>query len=383
MKRILKIMGYVLVALASSGLTLGILALTGQFQPTKLEQLQSIIEERFIGDLDVTAMEDAAAAAMVAATGDRWSGYIAAEDYQSYLDNVNNSYVGVGMTIRVLEEGGFEVIRVEPNGPAEEAGVEPGDVIIGAAGQSLVDKTASEASAIVKGEAGTTVDVTFRRGEQELTMTLERREIQAVVAEGEMLENGIGLVTIFNFDSRCAEETIAAIETLLDQGAEKLIFDVRGNPGGYQKELVKVLDYLLPEGPLFRSEYYTGVEQVDESDAACLEIPMAVLMNGDSYSAAEFFAAALEEYDAAITVGQPTTGKGYFQTAIRLNDGSAVRLSVGRYTTPNGVSLADEGGLKPRILVEVDEETYAKIAAGILDPAEDPQIQAAMEALAG
>ena len=120
---------------------------------------------------------------------------------------------------------------------------------------------------------------------------------------------------------------------------------------------------------------------MDESDADCLEIPMAVLMNGDSYSAAEFFAAAMEEYDAAITVGQPTTGKGYFQTVIRLMDGSAVRLSVGRYTTPNGVCLADVGGLVPQIQVDVDEETYAAILAGTLEHEKDPQLQAAIAAL--
>ena len=381
MKKLLKIAGYVLTALGGAGAAVAALALTGQLHTTKLEQLQAIIEERYIGEVDVTAMEDSAAAAMVAAIGDRWSGYIAAADYQDYLDRMNNSYVGVGMTIQALEEGGFEVVRVEPTGPAAEAGVEAGDVIVGVNGMDATTHTASELSAIVKGKAGTTVDITFRRGGEERTLTIQRREIQTMVAEGRMLEGNVGLVSIYNFDSRCHDETIAAIEELLDQGAEKLIFDVRNNPGGYQKELVKILDYLLPEGPLFRSEYYTGQVLVDESDADCLEITMAVLINGDSYSAAEFFAAALEEYEAAVTVGQPTTGKGYFQTAIELNDGSAVRLSVGRYTTPNGVSLADEGGLVPNIQVEVDDAAYAAIAAGILDPEEDPQILAALDAL--
>ena len=381
MKKLLKIAGYVLTALGGAGAAVAALALTGQLHTTKLEQLQAIIEERYIGEVDVTAMEDSAAAAMVAAIGDRWSGYIAAADYQDYLDRMNNSYVGVGMTIQALEEGGFEVVRVEPTGPAAEAGVEAGDVIVGVNGMDATTHTASELSAIVKGKAGTTVDITFRRGGEERTLTIQRREIQTMVAEGRMLEGNVGLVSIYNFDSRCHDETIAAIEELLDQGAEKLIFDVRNNPGGYQKELVKILDYLLPEGPLFRSEYYTGQVLVDESDADCLEIPMAVLINGDSYSAAEFFAAALEEYEAAVTVGQPTTGKGYFQTAIELNDGSAVRLSVGRYTTPNGVSLADEGGLVPNIQVEVDDAAYVAIAAGILDPEEDPQILAALDAL--
>ena len=380
MKKFPKIMGYILVAVASSTLTIGVLAMTGRLETSKLDQVQAMIEERFIGEADPTALEDAAAAAMVAATGDRWSGYIPAAEYQDYLDRMKNSYVGVGMTIRTLEEG-FEVIQVEPTGPAAEAGVQPGDMVVAVFGQRVAGMSASDVSAMVKGEAGTTVDMTFERGEEELTFTIERREIQTIVAEGRMLEDGVGLVTINNFDSRCADETIAAIEELLDQGAQKLIFDVRGNPGGYADELVKVLDYLLPEGPLFRSEYYTGKVKVDESDAKCLDMPMAVLMNGDSYSAAEFFAAALEEYEAAITVGQPTTGKGYFQVTTRLKDGSALRLSVGKYTTPNGVSLAEVGGLVPNIQVDVDDETYADIMAGILEPENDPQIQAALEAL--
>ena len=380
MKKLSKIMSYILVAMASCTLTIGILAMTGRLEASKLTQVQKMIEERFIGEVDPTALEDAAAAAMVAATGDRWSGYIPAAEYQDYLDRMKNSYVGVGMTIRALEEG-FEVIQVEPTGPAAEAGVQAGDVVVAVFGQPVAGMTASDLSAQVKGEAGTTVDLTFARGEEELTFTIERREIQTTVAEGEMLEEGIGLVTIHNFDSRCADETIAAIEDLLDQGAQKLIFDVRGNPGGYADELVEVLDYLLPEGPLFRSEYYTGKVKVDESDAKCLDVPMAVLMNGDSYSAAEFFAAALEEYEAAITVGQPTTGKGYFQVTTKLKDGSALRLSVGKYTTPNGVSLAEVGGLVPNIQVDVDEEVYMQILAGTLEPENDPQIQAALEAL--
>ena len=381
-KYLLRYLSYALVAVASCLMTLCILEAADRLESSKLDQLQAVIEKCFIGETDATVMEDAAAAAMVASLGDRWSGYIPAAEYQDYVDRSQNSYVGVGMSIRALEDGaGFEVIRVEPNGPAKEAGVEAGDVVVAVFGQRVEGETASELSARVKGEAGTTVDLTFLRGGEEFTLTIERREIQTIVAEGRMLENGVGLVSIYNFDARCAEESIAAIESLLEQGAQKLIFDVRNNPGGYASELVKVLDYLLPEGPLFRSEYYTGKVTVDESDASCLEIPMAVLMNGDSYSAAEFFAAALEEYEAAITVGQPTTGKGYFQTVTRLKDGSAVRLSVGKYTTPKGVSLAEVGGLVPNITVEVDEETYMAIAAGILEPEKDPQIQAAVEAL--
>ena len=174
----------------------------------------------------------------------------------------------------------------------------------------------------------------------------------------------------------------ALIEQLLDQGAGALIFDVRFNPGGYAHELVAALDYILPEGDLFRTVDYMGNEEVDRSDAKCLVgIPMAVLVNADSYSAAEFFAAALSEYGYAIVVGQPTTGKGYFQQTYKLNDGSAVGISVGKYFTPKGKSLAEEGGIVPDVVVEVDEETDFAIYAGTLEPRDDPQIQAAVDAL--
>ena len=215
-----------------------------------------------------------------------------------------------------------------------------------------------------------------------MTFTVERRQIQVAVAAGEMLDDGIGLVTIANFDERCAQETIDAIEELLSSGAQSLIFDVRNNPGGYKDELVEVLDYLLPKGALFRSEDYTGATSVDYSDESCLDVPMVVLINSESYSAAEFFAAALSEYEAAQTVGQQTCGKGYFQQTFDLIDGSAVGLSVGKYFTPNGISLAGVG-ITPDLVVEVDEEMFDAIYAGILEPEEDPQIQAAVELLRG
>ena len=379
MKKLLKFLSYVLVAALASAATFGVMTMTAE-PPSKLEELQSLIEAQFIGEADPLAMQDAAAYAMVDSLGDRWSHYIPAADYQDYKDQMNNSYVGIGVTIQVAEDG-FLIVQVEKTGPAAEAGIQAGDVIVGISGHSTAGMTTTDAGTLVKGEEGTTVDLTIRRGETEIPFTVERRTVLVVVAEGQMLEGGIGLVTITNFDARCYDETIAAIEDLLEQGATKLIFDVRNNPGGYKQQLVKVLDYLLPEGPLFRSENYAGTVEVDESAAACLDIPMAVLINSESYSAAEFFAAALEEYDAAVTVGEKTTGKGYYQFTTELSDGSAVGLSVGKYTTPNGVSLAEVGGLTPEIEVEVDDETFMAIYAGTLEPENDPQIRAAIEAL--
>ncbi|MDD5954857.1 MAG: S41 family peptidase [Firmicutes bacterium] len=381
MKYVKLTLSYLLVALLATMITMAVCGGEEEREYHKLDELESLIDTYFIGQADQEAMEDAAASAMVDALEDKWSYYMTAQDYITYQEQMNNAYVGIGITISLTEdEAGFEIIKVNSGGPAEEAGLLAGDVIVAIEGQSTAGMSTTDARNLVRGEEGTKVTLTVRRGDKTLEPEVERRTVQTPVAQAQLLDGNIGLVTIANFDERCSQETISAIEQLLGQGAEALIFDVRNNPGGYKHELVKLLDYLLPEGPLFRSEEYSGKVSVDESDAACLDIPMAVMVNGNSYSAAEFFAAALAEYDAAIVVGQQTTGKGYFQSTFKLSDGSAVVLSIGKYTTPKGVNLADVG-ITPSVCVEVDEETAYRIYAGILDPAEDPQIQAAVEAL--
>lgn len=378
-QKVLQIGSYILVAALASALTLAGMGGTGE--TSKLSQLQSLIEERYIEGADSTVLEDAAANAMVAATGDRWSYYIPASEYETYQENMANAYVGVGITILSSEEvEGFQIMSVTPGGPAEEAGVQVDDLLIGVDGEDVRQSDASQVRNLVRGEEGTDVVLTLLREETELELTVQRRHMETPVATYTMLEDQVGLVTIENFDSRCSEETIAAIEALREQGAEKLIFDVRNNPGGFADELVKVLDYLLPEGDLFRTERYDGYEDVDVSDENFLDMPMAVLVNGDSYSAAEFFAAALQEYEAAIVVGEHTSGKGHFQTTYQLSDGSAVALSIGRYYTPKGVCL--EGvGIEPDVPVTVDEDTAMEIYFDSLPREEDPQIQAALDAL--
>lgn len=378
-QKVLQIGSYILVAALASALTLA--GMGGAGKVSKLSQLQSLIEERYIEGADSTVLEDAAADAMVAATGDRWSYYIPASEYETYQENMANAYVGVGITILSSEEvEGFQIMSVTPGGPAEEAGVQVDDLLIGVDGEDVRQSDASQVRNLVRGEEGTDVVLTLLREETELELTVQRRHMETPVATYTMLEDQVGLVTIENFDSRCSEETIAAIEALREQGAEKLIFDVRNNPGGFADELVKVLDYLLPEGDLFRTERYDGYEDVDVSDENFLDMPMAVLVNGDSYSAAEFFAAALQEYEAAIVVGEHTSGKGHFQTTYQLSDGSAVALSIGRYYTPKGVCL--EGvGIEPDVPVTVDEDTAMEIYFDSLPREEDPQIQAALDAL--
>ncbi len=347
-------------------------------EENKLDTILEIIDQNYIGDVDKTALLEAASAALVTATGDKWSYYMTRDQYAQYQQDSANEYEGIGVTVSAEKrQGGFIVEAVDSQGGAAQAGIQVGDIITHVNGQSLADKVLSDVRTLIRGKKGTSVELTIMRDGQPRAVVVTRGAIAVIVAEGKLLKNGIGLVTIRNFDERCSQETIAVIEKLTADGAKALIFDVRNNPGGYKHELVKLLDYLLPQGKIFTSESYDGKITEDSSDAACLELPMAVLVNKDSYSAAEFFAAALSEYDWAVTVGEHTTGKGYFQTTIELDDGSAVHLSVGKYYTPKGVSLAEVKGIAPTVKSLLDETQTKALLAGELLPENDPQVQAA------
>ena len=380
MKKLTRILSYLATAMLASALTLYLCANTIPLG-SKLDQLQRLIETRFIGEADLEKAEDAAASAMVASLGDQWSYYLSAQEFAAHQEQVENAYVGIGITISEDTSGqGFLVIEVQPGSGAQEAGILPGDLVTAAQGQSVLGLTTAELRDLIRGPEGTTVPIEVKRGSDQLSLTVERRKVLTAVVVSQLLEGDIGLISISNFDSRAAQESIQAIEALREQGATALIFDVRNNPGGYATELVELLDYLLPEGVLFKAVDYSGKESVDYSDAAFLDMPIAVVCNENSYSAAEFFPAAIQEYGAGVVVGTPTSGKGYFQYTYQFQDGSGVGLSVGKYFTPQGRSLA-EVGIQPDILAEVDDETAYAIYLGTLEPQEDPQRQAAVNAL--
>ena len=347
----------------------------------KAAEVQEIIETYFIDDYDEDTLADGAASGMVDATGDEWSYYLSADEVAAYEESMATAYVGVGITITEdAEAGGMRVEEVVSGGPAEEAGIRMGDLLLAVEGEDVLPLGIDGTRNLVRGEEGTHVNMHFSRNGTEYDVSVERRSIETPVVTGELLDENIGYIKIDNFDERSAAETIAFVKDLIGQGAEALLFDVRFNPGGYADELVKVLDYLLPEGDLFRSVDYAGREEVDTSDTSCVELPMAVLVNEDSYSAAEFFAAALQEYEWATIVGSQTYGKGNFQTAFYLSDGSMVNLSIGKYYTPGGKSLS-ERGVTPDVVVDLDDEQYALLYYNALEQADDPQFQAAIDTL--
>lgn len=383
-KRILRFLSYVLVAAVSAAA-----AFTAAFflpgwmggnSLTKLDALESLIDQVFIGEKNLTAMEDAAAAAMVEATGDRWSYYIPASLMQAYEERSTNSYAGIGATVMPLtDDCGCVIKEINPGSPARDAGLLPGDIIMEVDGENVSDFLLQDIVNMVKGGVGTAVTLTIQREGETFEKTLTRAIVETAVAFGEMLSGNVAYISISNFDERCAQETIDILADLTAQGAEGIIFDVRGNPGGYAHELTDLLDYLLPEGIVFQSEDYTGKKETVTSDAACVELPMAVLVDADSYSAAEFFAVALQEKGYPV-IGEVTSGKGYFQQTFMLPDGSAAAISTGKYYTPNGTSLIGTG-IQPDYEMSTDLDILIKVNAGELPLEQESMVAKALEVL--
>lgn len=319
-------------------------------------------------DVDMGEVADKALSGMVSGLGDRWSYYLDEEYYQQVTANRANNYVGVGITVTYEREEGLLVQAVTEGGPAEAAGVAVGDIIIAVNGTSIAGEARYDSTELIQGEAGTTVELTLLGADgTERTVTCTRATLRTPSAAGTMLEDNIGYVKLSNFYSGSAESLQTEVEVLIEKGAESLIIDVRNNPGGYVSELVDMLDYLLPEGPVFSDQPRWGKDEVYQSDASCVDLPMVVLVNADSYSAAELLAAQLRESAGVPIVGEVTSGKGYSQQTFKLLNGGGLGLSTAAYCTGGGHSLVGEG-----ILPDVELA---------LSETEDNQLQAAIDLL--
>ena len=348
---------------------------------SKLKSVADIVDKFFVADYDQAQAIEGALAGYVDGLDDQWSAYYTAEETAAIEEDEANSYVGIGVTYSTAETNRYEITSVTAGGPADKAGLLPGDKLISADGVDVSTlQTSGELAAIVKGEAGTVVDITVQRGEELLSFAITREAIRVYSVTSKMLEGQLGYIAISDFDSGVDEEFASHMTALLDQGAKGLIFDVRNNPGGYLSVMRSILDRLLPEGIVITTVDKAGNETPYTSDADCLEMPMVVLTNEYSISAAEFFAAALQEYGVADVVGQKTSGKGYSQQTFKLSDGSSVHISTTRYYTPKGNSLA-EIGVTPDHLVEMPLEDIYNLASGKLEPADDEQLQAAIQAV--
>ena len=389
MNRKFSIKSVVALMLMASALTCAVIAIViavfFRFDFSNLGEIEKYIELRhyiddlYIGEYTGEELSDAALSATVESLDDRWSYYMTAEEYESYLNQSNNQYAGIGIKVQKDEAtGGLLVMNVFEGTPAKAAGILPGETITTVGGTDITDLTAAEAGNLIGSYLGSTVTLTVldeTGAAREVSVTSEL--IFKNPVSYEMLDDMIGLIVIENFDADSAEQMIGALDELIDEGAGKIIFDVRNNGGGRVTELTKMLDKILPEGDIFVSVDKDGTETVTTSDESCVELPMAVLVNRNTYSAAEYFAAVLGEYGWAVTVGEQTTGKGRSQVTIALSDGSALHISSKEYLTPGRVSLSDTGGLTPQYEVALSDEEFTQLYYGLIDHAADAQLQKA------
>ena len=314
---------------------------------------------------DLDGATDEALTGLVNGLGDRWSYYLSEEDYERVTQNRANNYVGVGVTVNYEREEGLFVQAVTAGGPAEEAGVVIGDIIIAVDGVSIAGDARTTATELIAGEPGTKVTLTLLGSDGATRdVTCTRRRLNNPSASSQMLEGNIGYVYLANFYSGSADSFRAEVDHLQIQGAESLIIDLRNCPGGYVHELKQILDYLLPEGPVLTQDSRWWFKSVYESDAECVDLPMVVIVNADSYSAAELLAAQLRESVNAPIVGELTSGKGYVQVTFPLPNGGGIGISTATYCTGSGHSLIGEG-IIPDVEVEltssVDEQLQAAI----------------------
>lgn len=331
----------VVTLIVSNGLWCVLLGRSG------LAMVETCLLARFAfveADADLDGATDKGLNAFVNGLGDRWSYYRTAEQYQETVARRANNYVGVGVTVSYEREEGLWVRSVTEGGPADKAGVLVGDVITAVDGESIAGETRYKGADMISGEAGTQVTLTLL-GEDGSTreVTCTRATLRSSSASGRMLEGNVGYVQLSNFYSGSADSFIKEVDALVEQGAEGLIVDLRGDPGGYIAELEKVLDYLLPEGPVFTQKPRWWFKSVTRSDADCIDLPMAAIVNGGTYSAAELLAAQMRESVGAPIVGEVTSGKGYSQITFPLPNGGGVGLSTATYCTGSGHSLIGEG----------------------------------------
>ena len=339
----------------------------GTYGASLLEGLK-LVEDKFVGEYDETAAVDAALEGLVSGLGDRWSYYLTEEEYQAQNQRRTNQYVGIGVTITYEREDGLLIQEVTAGGPAEAGGLRSGEVITAVDGVSLAGDARFEGSSLIQGEEGTTVSLeVLGAGGVSRTVEVARASMDTDPVEYEMLEGDVGYVRLLNFYDNSAARLEAAVAELQAQGAQAMIFDMRDNGGGYLSQLTDMLDFLLPEGPIFITRDKAGHEEVTYSDASCVDLPMVVLVNEDTYSAAEFFAAELQEWGVARIVGEPTSGKGYSQQTFALPHGGAIAISTGAYFTGSGTSLIGTG-------LTLNQEIY-QTGEG------DAQLEAALELL--
>ena len=342
----------------------------------KLSVLKGLIDENYIGDVDEEALEEGIYKGYIQGLEDPYSVYYNEEETKDLYETTEGEYSGIGAVLsQDLESGVITLVQIYEGSPAAKAWLKDNDILTKVGDIEVTGMDLSEVVTYIKGEKGTDVDLTVLRGEdaEEITVTATRDTVEAQTVKYEMLEGQTGYLSVSEFDSVTYAQYEEALNKLTDQGMTGLIVDLRNNPGGNLNTVCEMLDMVLPKGTIVYTEDKDGKRETATSDDEHqINVPMVVLVNGNSASASEIYAGAIQDYGIGKIVGTQTYGKGVVQQIFDLGDGTSVKLTIAEYFTPNGRSIDGEG-ITPDVEVEYEADEN--------NPEADNQLEKALEVM--
>ena len=322
----------------------------------KLNAIDSVLESFYFGDVDDETAKDNIYKAYLSSYGDKYTMYYTADEYKALKESTNGKFYGIGAVCQLSGEGGVLLVDVYDNGAGYQAGLRSGDRGVHVDGRDITGMELSSAVALIKGDKGTSVTLEVIRGTERLTFSAVRDAVEAKTVSYTLLDNNIGYLSISQFEEVTTKQFKAAVEDLQSQGMKGLVIDIRNNPGGLLDTVVGMLKYMLPDGLIVYTEDKQGNrKEYKGQDNDEFNLPLAVIVNGNSASASEIFAGAIQDYGKGTIIGTQTYGKGIVQTVKPLTDGSAIKFTIAKYFTPKGQDIHGKG-VTPDMVVEYDTD---------------------------
>lgn len=347
----------------------------------KIEKLQGLIGKYYMEDVDKNTMAEGIYKGLLSSLKDPYSIYYTKEEYAALMESSSGIYCGIGATVSAdAKTGVLSIVKPFVDGPAYKAGILPGDILYKVNGEEVTGKDLAEVVGKIKGEEGTKVKVTIvREGKTDpIDYTITRKKVEVPTIEYQMLDGKIGYIAVSEFDEVTAEQFRSAVDDLEKQGEKGLVIDIRNNPGGLLDTVVDMLKRMLPSGMIvYTEDKYGNRDEYKGDGKEEFKKPLAVLINGNSASASEIFAGAIQDYKKGTLVGTTSFGKGIVQSILPLNDGTAIKVTVSKYYTPKGRNI-HKIGITPDVTVELKDSLRQKV---IIDKSEDNQLQKALQIL--
>lgn len=353
------IIGVLLTAVLSSFLTIAGLCFAFGIHGNEVADIvrflgvKRFIEARYVSDVNETKLMDGAISGMVQSLGDPHSLYMNADRFEQLKEHTEGEFGGIGVTMG-FKDSKVTIISVLDDTPGQHAGLEAGDEIMAVDGTPVSEMQPEEVAMHIRGEVGTKVVLTIERGGETQDYTIERATIKIDTAKGTMLEDGMGYIRIASFSENTGKEFKAAYDSLEEQGMKGLIIDLRENPGGLVTSCVEIANMVVPTGPIVSVVERDGSKEVHESNLEESKYPIVVLIDGNSASASEILAGALQDTGAATLVGTKSYGKGSVQVVVPMLHNDGLKLTIAKYYTPNGRCI-DGTGIEPDVEVELSE----------------------------